>query len=93
MEPIRIAYQSYTDREQAGTYWDHLQKHLDELVDEGTTVDIIGITRRQPSADFARRRLDDLKPCARAGGDLLSVDGVQYVVHVHIDASRPPSTG
>lgn len=43
-EPIRIAYQSYTDREQAGTYWDHLQEHLDAIVDDGTTVDIIGIT-------------------------------------------------
>ena len=44
MDPIRIAYQSYTDQDQAGTYWDHLQKHLDDIVDEGTVVDIIGIT-------------------------------------------------
>jgi len=44
MEPIRIAYQSYTSKKQAGSYWKHLQKHLDSIVDEGTTVDIIGIS-------------------------------------------------
>ena len=44
MEPIRIAYQSYTDESQAGTYWKYLQAHLDEIIDEGTTVDIKGIT-------------------------------------------------
>ena len=48
MDPIRIAYQSYTDQDQAGTYWDHLQKHLDDIVDEGTVVDIIGITPEMP---------------------------------------------
>ena len=44
MEPIRIAYQSYVDYEHGATYWDHLQTHLDAIVDEGTSVDIKGIT-------------------------------------------------
>ncbi|HIA82225.1 MAG TPA: hypothetical protein EYO02_09000, partial [Rhodospirillales bacterium] len=44
MEPIRIAYQSYVDESQAGTYWKNLQAHLDDIIDEGTTVDIKGIT-------------------------------------------------
>ncbi len=43
MEPIRIAYQSYTSEEQAGSYWKHLREHLYKIVDEGTTVDIKGI--------------------------------------------------
>ncbi len=44
MEPIRIAYQSFIDAEHAGTYWKHLQAHLDKIVDPGTSVDIKGIT-------------------------------------------------
>lgn len=44
MKPIRIAYQSYVDAALGGTYWKHLQKHLDDIVDEGTSVDIKGIT-------------------------------------------------
>ena len=44
MEPIRIAYQSYTDEAQAGSYWDNLREYLAGVVDEGTTVDILGIT-------------------------------------------------
>lgn len=44
MEPIRIAYQSYVDEEHAGTYWKHLKSHIDDIVDPGTTVDILGIT-------------------------------------------------
>ena len=44
MKPIRIAYQSYTDEAQAGGYWDNLRAHLAEIVDEGTSVDIKGIT-------------------------------------------------
>ena len=44
MKPIRIAYQSFTDANQAGTYWKHLQNHIEKIVDEGTTVDIKGIT-------------------------------------------------
>jgi allantoin racemase len=44
MEPIRIAYQSYTSQDQAGSYWKHLQEHINQIVDEGTTVDIKGIS-------------------------------------------------
>ncbi len=44
MEPIRIAYQSYTDEAQAGSYWDNLREYLAGIVDSGTTVDIKGIT-------------------------------------------------
>ena len=44
MEPMRIAYQSYTDEAQAGSYWDNLRAYLAGVVDPGTTVDIKGIT-------------------------------------------------
>ena len=44
MEPIRIAYQSYTDEAQAGSYWENLRDYLARIVDEGTSVDIKGIT-------------------------------------------------
>ena len=43
MEPIRIAYQSYVNESQAGTYWKHLRTHYDDIIDEGTIVDIKGI--------------------------------------------------
>ena len=35
MEPIRIAYQSYTSEHQAGSYWKHLQEHINKITDEG----------------------------------------------------------
>jgi Asp/Glu/hydantoin racemase len=41
---VRIWYQSYVDYENGKTYWDRLRKHLAEVVDAGTTVDIKGIT-------------------------------------------------
>jgi allantoin racemase len=41
---MRIWYQSYVDFEHGKTYWEHLQRHLDGLVDSGTEVDIKGIT-------------------------------------------------
>ena len=44
MESIRIAYQSYTSKDQAGSYWKHLQEHVNKIVDDGTTVDIKGIS-------------------------------------------------
>ena len=44
MAPIRICYQSYVDYENGATYWDNLGAHLTAVVDDGTTVDIIGIT-------------------------------------------------
>jgi Asp/Glu/hydantoin racemase len=44
MKPIRIWYQSYVDYENGKIYWDRLRKHLDEIVDPGTTVDVKGIT-------------------------------------------------
>jgi Asp/Glu/hydantoin racemase len=44
MASIRIAYQSYTSKDQAGSYWKHLQEHINKIVDEGTTVDIKGIS-------------------------------------------------
>lgn len=44
MKPIRIAYQSYTDKEQAGNYWQILEAHINQIVDEKTTVDILGIS-------------------------------------------------
>jgi len=44
MAPIRICYQSYVDYENGKTYWDNLRAHLAGIVDDGTTVDVIGIT-------------------------------------------------
>ena len=41
---MRIWYQSYVDYENGKTYWDRLRKHLEAVVDSGTTVDIKGIT-------------------------------------------------
>jgi len=41
---MRIWYQSYVDAEHGQSYWDFLGKHLDHIVDAGTTVDIRGIT-------------------------------------------------
>ena len=41
---MRIWYQSYVDYENGKTYWDRLSKHLEAVVDSGTTVDIKGIT-------------------------------------------------
>src|SRR5271166_3449380 len=41
---LRIWYQSYVDYEHGKTYWDRLRKHLDAVVDAGTSVDIRGIT-------------------------------------------------
>jgi allantoin racemase len=42
--PMRIWYQSYVDLEHGKTYWEHLRRHLDAIVDPGTEVDIKGIT-------------------------------------------------
>ena len=41
---MRIWYQSYVDYENGKTYWDRLRKHLEAVVDPGTTVEIKGIT-------------------------------------------------
>ena len=41
---MRIWYQSYVDYENGKTYWDRLRKHLEAVLDPGTTVDIKGIT-------------------------------------------------
>ena len=40
MDPLRIWYQSYVDYDNGKVYWDRLRKHLNEIVDPGTTVDI-----------------------------------------------------
>lgn len=44
MKPIRICYQSYVDYDNGKTYWDALRPHLQSVADDGTTVDIKGIT-------------------------------------------------
>ncbi|MGI9371212.1 MAG: aspartate/glutamate racemase family protein [Hyphomicrobiales bacterium] len=41
---MRLCYQSYVDYENGKSYWDALQPHLNSVVDEGTSIDIIGIT-------------------------------------------------
>jgi allantoin racemase len=44
MAGIRLWYQSYVDEENGRNYWTHLRAHLARLVDDGTTVEIHGIT-------------------------------------------------
>ena len=41
---MRIWYQSYVDYENGKVYWDRLRAHLKTIVDEGTEVDVKGIT-------------------------------------------------
>ena len=41
---MRICYQSYVDEANGATYWANLRRHFSEICDEGTTVDVIGIT-------------------------------------------------
>ena len=41
---MKIWYQSYVDAEHGQTYWDYLSRHIDSIVDDGTQVDIKGIT-------------------------------------------------
>lgn len=41
---IRIWYQSYVDEENGRIYWDRLRRHLADIVDAGTVVDVKGIT-------------------------------------------------
>lgn len=41
---MRIWYQSYVDYEHGKIYWDRLRAHLKTIVDEGTEVDVKGIT-------------------------------------------------
>lgn len=43
-DPIRIWYQSYVDYEHGKVYWDRLRAHLAMTVDEGTSVEVHGIT-------------------------------------------------
>ena len=41
---MKIWYQSYVDAEHGQSYWDSLARHLDDVIDPGTVVDIRGIT-------------------------------------------------
>lgn len=41
---MRIWYQSYVDYEHGKVYWDRLRAHLKTVVDEGTEVEVHGIT-------------------------------------------------
>jgi len=41
---MRIWYQSYVDYDNGKTYWDRLRAHLKTIVDEGTEVEVHGIT-------------------------------------------------
>jgi hypothetical protein len=41
---MRIWYQSYVDYENGRIYWDRLRAHLKAVVDEGTEVEVHGIT-------------------------------------------------
>ena len=41
---MRIWYQSYVDYDNGKIYWDRLRAHLKTIVDEGTEVEVHGIT-------------------------------------------------
>lgn len=41
---MRIWYQSYVDYENGATYWDRLRAHLKNIVDDGTEIEVKGIT-------------------------------------------------
>jgi allantoin racemase len=41
---MRIWYQSYVDYENGKIYWDRLRAHLRDIVDQGTEIDVKGIT-------------------------------------------------
>lgn len=43
-KPIRIWYQSFVDYANGKTYWDRLRAHIASFVDQGTTVEVHGIT-------------------------------------------------
>lgn len=43
-KPIRIWYQSFVDEPNGRSYWDRLRRHLADVVDPGTSVEIHGIT-------------------------------------------------
>jgi allantoin racemase len=57
MKPIRIWYQSYVDYDNGKIYWDRLRKHLDDVVEPGTIVDIKGIAALSGSTASQKYRL------------------------------------
>ena len=83
MPPIRIRYQSYVDYENGATYWDNLRAHLADIVDEGTKVEVIGITPfnsyAHPLVEFrcAREMIANAIQAEREGYDAFVVGHFQ----------------
>ena len=83
MAPMRIWYQSYVDYENGKTYWDNLRKHLADIVDDGTTVDVKGITPfdsyAHPLVEFrcAREMIANAITAEREGYDAFVVGHFQ----------------
>ncbi len=83
MAPMRIWYQSYVDYENGKTYWDNLRAHLADIVDDGTTVDVKGITPfdsyAHPLVEFrcAREMIANAITAEREGYDAFVVGHFQ----------------
>lgn len=83
MAPMRIWYQSYVDYENGKTYWDNLRKHLADIVDDGTSVDVKGITPfdsyAHPLVEFrcAREMIANAITAEREGYDAFIVGHFQ----------------
>jgi allantoin racemase len=83
MLQMRIWYQSYVDYEHGKTYWEHLRRHLDAIVDPGTEVDIKGITPHDsyahPLVEFrcAREMICNAVRAEREGYDAFVVGHFQ----------------
>lgn len=80
---MKLWYQSYVDYENGADYWDVLQPHLDTVADEGTKVDIRGITPfdsyAHPLVEFrcAREMICNAVQAEREGYDAFIVGHFQ----------------
>lgn len=80
---MRIWYQSYVDRENGGTYWTELEKHLNAIARDGTEVTVHGITPHDsyahPLVEFrcAREMICNAVQAEREGYDAFVVGHFQ----------------
>ena len=94
MEPIRICYQSYVDRENGAEYWDVLARHFADVAAPGTEIDIIGITPfdsyAHPLVEFrcARQMICNAVQAERDGYDAFVVGHFRSEEHTSELQSR-----
>lgn len=80
---MKIWYQSYVDAEHGETYWSYLRAHLDTIIDDGTQIDIKGITPHDsyahPIVEFrcAREMICNAVQAEREGYDAFVVGHFQ----------------